>query len=165
MSNVNEIHFVDLDRGQGKDAFILKLSPGSQDPQADRKFRDVGEFQRAIADHWAKLKLEPRPGPADWLPQADWAPLKVYRKEMAVITNNAEEGGAGAQRIYIDDYLALSGGNQCFQVESWTVRDNHVTFRNQSEGIIKSFRFGKWDPHAKASAPATPPAPPATSPK
>jgi hypothetical protein len=163
MSDMNNIHLVDQDQGQGKDAFILKLNPGAQDPQADRKFRDVGEFQRAIADHWTKLKLETLPGPAGWLPEADWAPLKVYRKELAVKTSNAEEGGTGAQRIYIDDYLVLSKSNQCFQVESWTVRDDHVTFRTQSEGIIKSFHFGKWDlqPKAPATAPAAPPRTPA----
>ncbi len=95
MSDLNNIHLVDQDQGQGKDAFILKLNPAVQDPQAERKFRDVGEFQRAIADHWAKLKLETLPGPAGWLPEADWAPLKVYRKELAVKTTNAEEGGVG----------------------------------------------------------------------
>ena len=156
MSDVNNIHFVDHDPGRGTDAFVLKLSPEPRDPQTDRKFRDEGEFQRAIADHWAKLKLDTLPGPAGWLPEADWAPLKVYRKELAVKTADAEQGGGGARRIYIDDYLVLSGGNQCFQVESWTVRENHVAFRTQSEGIIKSLHFGRWSPHLKGPATAPP---------
>ena len=101
MSDMNEIHFVDQDQGKGKDAFILKLNPGKQDPQADRKFRDVKEFQRMIADHWAKLRLETLPGPEGSLPPADWAPLRVYRKELAVKTNNAEEGGVGARAAFI----------------------------------------------------------------
>jgi hypothetical protein len=162
MSDPDNLHLVDQDQQQGKDAFILKLSPGAKDPQADRKFRDVGEFQRTIVAHWAKLKLETLPGPAGWLPQADWAPLKVFRKELAVKTNNAQDGGRGAQRIYIDDYLVLSKGNECFQVESWTVRDDHVAFRTQSEGIIKSVHFGKWD--AQPKAPSAAPVPPLTPP-
>ena len=163
MSDPNTLHLVDQDSGLGKDAFILTLSPGAKDPQADRKFRDIGEFQRTIAAHWAKLKLETLPGPAGWLPQADWAPLRVFRKELAVKTNNAQAGASGAQRIYIDDYLVLSKNNECFHVESWTVRDDHVAFRTQSEGIIKSFHFGKSDAQPKAPS-ATTPTPPLTPP-
>ncbi len=72
MSDPNTLHLVDQDNGQGKDAFILTLPPGPQDAQADRKFRDVGEFQRTISAHWAKLKLETVRGSAGWLPAADW---------------------------------------------------------------------------------------------
>ena len=163
LSLTDNLHLVDQDQQQGKDAFILKLSPGAKDPQADRKFRDVGEFQRTIVAHWAKLKLETLPGPAGWLPQAEWAPLRVFRKELAVKTTNAQDGGRGAQRIYIDDYLVLSKGNECFQVESWTVRDDHVAFRTQSEGIIKSVHFGKSDAQPKGR-PSAVPVPPLTTP-
>ena len=31
-----------------------------------------------------------------------------------------------------------------------TIRDDHVTFRNQAEGMIKSFQFGPWDGQTKA---------------
>ena len=158
----NNLHLIDEENGQAKDVFILKLAPGPKDPQADRKFRDVGEFQRDIAALWAKLNQETLPGPAGWLPQADWAPLRVFRKELAVKTKGAEEGGFGAQRIYIDDYLVLSKGNDCFQVESWTVSDDHVAYRTQSEAIIKSVHFGKWD--GQQMAPAATSAPPLTPP-
>ena len=141
MSDPDNLHLVDQDHGQGKDAFILKLAPGPQDPQADRKFRDVGEFQRAITAHWAKLKLETLPGPAGWLPQADWAPLRVFRKELAVKTNNAQDGGNGAQRIYIDDYLVLSKGNECFQVESWTVQGRPCRVPHPIRGYHQELSF------------------------
>ena len=66
------------------------------------------------------------------------------------------------ERIYCDDYLVLSKRNECFHVQSMTIRDDHVAFRTQSEGIIKSFHFGKWDPQAKT--PAVAPAPSLTPP-
>ena len=162
MSDPNVLELVEQNHGKGTDVFILRLAPGPDDPSADRKFRDVAEFQRTITAHWAEQKLDTLPGPAGWLPQADWAPLRVFRKELAVKTTNAQDGGNGAQRIYIDDYLVLSKGNECFQVESWTVRDDHVAFRTQSEGIIKSVHFGKWvaQPKAPAASPAAPLTPP-----
>ena len=42
------------------------------------------------------------------------------------------------------------------------MRDDHVAFRTQSEGIIKSFHFGKWDaqPKAPSATPASPLTPP-----
>ena len=92
MSDPNILHLVDQDHGQGKDAFILTSL-------LDRKIRKPTEnsvtsenFSSDICAHWAKLKLETLPGPAGWLPQADWAPLRVFRKELAVKTSNAQAG-------------------------------------------------------------------------
>ena len=79
---------------------------------------------------------------------------KVFRKELGIVA------GEGVERIYSDDYLVLSKRNECFHVQSMTIREDHVAFRTQSEGIIKSFHFGKWDPQAKAPATARDPAPP-----
>jgi hypothetical protein len=102
-------------------------------------------------------------GPSEWLKEADWTPWKVYRRETAVVMGGGDNRGKPVERVYCDDYLVLSKGTECFQVESWTIRDDHVAFRTQSEGIVKSFHFGKWDPQAKALDPASaPPVPPST---
>jgi hypothetical protein len=157
----DEIHLVDQ-RPDRKDVVIIRLPPGAEDPQGDRNFRDVDRFRRDIDAFWAKKKFELLKGPDSWLPDADWAPLKVYRKELGVKAAGASEPGKSVQRIYIDYYLVLSKRNECFQLQSMTVRNDHVAFRNQAEGIIKRFQFGPWDGRPKASA--TTPAPPLTPP-
>lgn len=158
MIDPNVLELVEQDHGTGKDVFTLTLAPGAAEPQADRDFRDANQFQRKIDAYWAKMKdAETIRGPAGWLPEAEWSPWKVFRKELGIVA------GAGVERIYCDDYLVLSKRNECFHVQSMTIREDHVAFRTQSEGIIKSFHFGKWDPQPKAPATA-PPAPPATPP-
>jgi hypothetical protein len=162
MSDQHSLEFVDQNPGVGQDVFILRFAPGSVDPQADSKFRDAQQFQREIDADWAKSKQEILRGTSEWLPAADWAPWKVYRKELGVKTANADEGGKGVQRIFIDNYLVLSNRNECFHATSMTVRNDHVAFRTQAESIIKSFRFGPWDGKSKppVATPALPPTPP-----
>jgi len=149
--------------GKGQDVFILFLPPGADDPQADRKFCDVDQFQRDIDADLAKKKVEILRGRADFLPGAEWAPWKVFRKEVGVKTAGADDVGKMVERLYVDYYLVLSRRNECFKVHSMTLRDDHVAFRNQAESIIKSFHFGPWDGRPKN--PAAPPEPPLTPPK
>jgi hypothetical protein len=152
------LHFVDQNAGTGKDVFILELPPGKEDPQADRRFRDSQDYQREIDADWAKGKLETVRGASGWLPEAEWAPWKVYRNELGVKTAGADDGTSAVQRIFFDYYLVLSNRNDCFRVQSMTVRNDHVAFRTQAEAMIKSFRSGPWDGKAKATAAApTPP--------
>ncbi len=147
-----------------KDVFILQLPPGAEDPQMDRKFHSVDQFRRTLEAEWAGKKLDIVRGPEDWLPEADWTPLKVYRKEIGVKTKAAAANGV-VERIYLDYYFVLSNRDDCFHAQSMTIRDNHVTFRTQAERIIKSMEFGPTKlKGAKANSPAaagsTPPAPP-----
>jgi hypothetical protein len=161
MVDPNVLELVEQDHGAGKDVFLLTLAPGAAEPQADKEFRDVNQFQRKIDAYWAKMKeVETIRGPAGWLPEAEWAPWKVFRKELGVRAGGRENQGKAVERIYRDDYLVLSKRSECFHVTGMTIRDDHVAFRTQTEGIIKSFHFGKWDPQAKAPDPAS--APPLT---
>jgi hypothetical protein len=158
----NFLDFVDQDHKEGKDVFILEFPPGAADPQGDRKFRDPEKFQRDIESDWANSKVETLRGPLGWLPEAEWAPLKVFRKELGVRTAGADEAGQRVERIYCDYYLVLSKRNECFHVQSMTLRDDHVAFRTQAERMIKSVTFGPMDspPKASASAPSPPLTPP-----
>jgi hypothetical protein len=160
MVGPNSLELVEQDHGAGKDVFILELAPGPANPQADRQFRDVKQFQHDIDSDWLKNKRDALRGKADWLPEAEWAPLKVFRKELGVVAGGGDDQGKAVERIYCDYYLALSKKNECFHVQSMTIRDDHVAFRTQTEGIIKSFHFGKWEPQVKAPDPAL--APPLT---
>lgn len=162
MIDPNFFEFADQDREVGQDVFILQLPPGAEDPQSDRAFRDSEKFEREIDAYWAKRKVEIVRGPIGWLPEAEWAPLKVYRKELGVKTAGADQAGQKVPRVYCDYYLVLSKPNECFHVQSMTTRDDHVNFRTQAERMIKSVIFGPKDLPPKA--PAIPPSPPLTPP-
>jgi hypothetical protein len=162
MTDPNVLELVEQNHGQGKDVFILRLAPGTDDPSADRKFRDVKQFQQEIDDYWAKSKAETLRGAVGWLPPVEGSPWKIFRKELGVIADGGEGQGKPVERIYCDYYLVVSKDNKCFHVQSMTVRDDHLAFRNQTESIIENFHFGKWNGQPKA--PAAAPTPPLTPP-
>jgi len=159
----NVLQLVDRQLGAGQDVFILSLPPGAEDPQKDRLFRNPDQFRREIDADWAKSKLEILRGPAGWLPDADWAPLRVYRKEIGVKAEGTDEKGKRVERIYIDYYLVLAKRDECVHVQSMTKRDDHVAFRTQAESMIKSLQFTR--PDARPKAPASTPSPPQTRPQ
>jgi hypothetical protein len=156
MMDPSVIEFVDQERELDRDLFSLRVPSGASDPQEDRKFRDPEKFQRDIDTFWAKKNVEILHGPVGWLPEADWAPLKVFRKELGIKNEGADESGQKAKRVYCDFYLVLSRRNECFHAQSWTTRDDHVTFRNDVERMIKSITFGTIEslPKAPANAPS-----------
>jgi hypothetical protein len=151
----NVFALVDRKIGDGRDVFILRLPPGAADPQGEHRFRDAEQFRREIEADWAKRKLELLQGSTGWLPEADWAPLKVFRKEFGVKLAGQDEKGKTVDRLYIDDYLVLSGRSDCVHIESMTNRNDHTTFRNEVERIIKSLQFSDAGERASAN-PATP---------
>ena len=152
----NVLEFVDQDDKLNRDVFVLHLPPGASEPQSDRTFRDPEKFQRDIDSDWATRKVETLRGPVGWLPEAEWTPLKVFRKELGVKTAGADEAGQKMTRIYCDYYLVLSKRNECFRVQSMTLRDDHVAFRTQAEAMIKSVIFGPMNspPRAPVNAPS-----------
>jgi hypothetical protein len=156
------VEFVNQDHEGGRDGFILLLPPGAADPQGDRAYRDPEKFQRDIEAQWAKKPVEILRGPVGWLPEGDWAPMKVFRKELGFKKEAADQAGPKSERCYCDFYLILSKRNECLQAQSWTIRDDHVTFRNDVERMIKSVTFGPLDSPPKA--PTNAPSPPPTSP-
>ena len=156
MSDPNNLELVDQDHGQGKDVFILELPPGPQDPQADRKFRDVEQFQRDDRRPLGETEARDSTGPAGWLPEADWAPLKSLPEGAGGQNRTTPRKGQWRSSESTSTTTWSSPrATSASRYESWTVRDDHVAFRTQSEGIIKSFHFGKWDGQPKAPAAAS----------
>jgi len=157
------VELIDQRPDVGTDVFIIQIPPGADDPLADRKFRSLDQFRRTIEAEWTGKKLDIVRGSDEWLPEANWAPLKVYRKELGVKTKAPAANGV-VERVYLDYYFVLSKRDDCVHVQSMTIRDNHVTFRTDVERIIKSMEFGPMKlKGAPANAPAaagTPPAPP-----
>jgi hypothetical protein len=148
----------------GKDVFVIHFPPGPEDQEAIVRFRKTDQFKRDIEASWSARKQQTILGPEGWLPEDEWRPLKVYRKELAGNTSAMTVPGKNTSRIYIDYYLVLGKHNTCLRVHSLTNRDDHVAFRKIAESMIKSIQFGPATEAlapptgAPASAPATVPA-------
>ena len=150
MVDPNSVEFADPPSATGSRRMCLYvlLPPGNDDPEADRSFRDPQKFQRDADAHWAKQKLETCVEPRSWLPDADWTPWRVYRKELGVKTEGADDG-AKSSAFSLTSTWSFPKRNECFRATSMTTRNDHVAFRTQAEAMIKSFHFGPWDGKAE----------------
>jgi hypothetical protein len=142
LANAESLELVEHRPEGGADVFVIQFPPGPDDPQGIARFRKTYQFKREIEADWARRKTESVLGPEGWLPEIEWDPLKVYRKELAGKTAGAPVPGKPFPRIYFDYYLVLGKHNDCLWVHSITNRDDHVAFRKVAERMIKSFRFG-----------------------
>jgi hypothetical protein len=147
-------------RKDGKsDTVIIGDVPREADPALDRKWTDPQAFVRNIQQNSERRGYEVITGPTGWLPEQDWAPLKrrVYRYEAAL---KRDDGS----RLYLDGYLVLFARGDHFVIQAFTEHNEHVAFRNQAEGIIRSLELGPSDPAMAGTsgqlAPDRPSAPP-----
>ncbi len=151
-------------RPDGQDVIQVNLVSKGQDPRRDRLAVDPLQEKKSLEEDWRKRGEKVLPGPADWLPDADWADTKrkVYRIEAALVPE--PEGGQAptpsSGRIYMDRYIVQFTRNEVIRVTAMTTRDLHVPFRDQAEALIKTFEFGP----SKGSTPAVKPAPPGAEP-
>jgi len=110
--------------------------------------------KKQLEDYWKKKGDKVVPGPAGWLPDTDWDPLKrkVHRIEEALIKQDDTAPPPG-DRIYLDQYLVQFTRNEVMKVTAMTPREqDHPDFRTDVEKIIKSFEFGP----SEGSLPASP---------
>ena len=139
---------------------MLNLEPKSGDPQKDRLAADPMQEKKLLEENWKKKGDKVVPGPAGWLPDAEWASRgrKVYRLEYALI-KEGEDGTTPSERIYMDRYIVQFTRNEVMKVTAMTAQDKeHPAFRTVAELIIKSFEFGPSEGSLPASpTPARPP--------
>jgi hypothetical protein len=131
-----------------QDVLAIVLEPKTGNAEFDRLRRDPEQHRRDMYANWKKLNYDVVQGSAEWLPDADWAPLKrrVYRLEAALKTDR------NPPRLYSDTYLVLfTGRTEAVELTALTKQDPHLNFRTQAEGVIKSFEFGPSEPQAKAA--------------
>jgi hypothetical protein len=143
--DVNAVELVDPQMS-GTDALWIHLEPNTGGPDLTRAKRDPENRRRELYATWEKTKQDVIPGSADWLPKAEWAPLKreVYRIEAALRRD------FDPPRVYTDWYLVLfDGRKETIVVEAMTVQDPHQNFRKKAENVIRSFAFGPAEPRAK----------------
>ena len=122
MNDPNFLEFVRSESRSGQRCYLSSnLLRVLQTPRVSRKFRDPDKFQRDIDSDWANKKVETFRGPVGWLPEGEWMPLKVFRKELGVENAGADEEG---QKVEEDLLRLLSRPFQAvtsrFHVRSWT---------------------------------------------
>ncbi len=145
------------------DSFLgINLQPRSSDAGRDRENRNPEYHRTRLKSSWESDKKDVVSGSADWLPDADWSPLKrkVYRIEAALKPKGEEANGA--QRLYLDYYLVVFNSNESLVVTAMTTQDSNVKLRDQAEKVIKSLELGPTDGRNKT--PALAPSRPQTRP-
>ncbi|WP_165069490.1 hypothetical protein [Paludisphaera rhizosphaerae] len=133
-------------RPDGQDAVSINFIPKTGDPSRDRVAADPNEHRRDLVQRWRAQGQEVQMGDSGWLKEADWSPLhrKVYRLE-AALKPTGEQATIRGDRLYADYYVVQFTRDQNLVVTALTARDLHVPFREQAEGVIKSFTFGPSD--------------------
>src|SRR5262249_35757669 len=125
----------------------LDLLLKTGDAAADRRNADPEFHRRSIEEGWREDQLDVLRGTSGWLPEADWKPLgmKVYRLEAALRAIGGRTAPA-QRRIHADYYLVLTGRAENLFVTARTVQDPPTEYRNETEALLKTFRFGPPEP-------------------
>jgi hypothetical protein len=152
-------HPQDLHLGELHDSFVVQLfrnRPGEPDlieinrqlktgdPQADRENRNPDFLLKNLKQDWADVGRDALLGPMGWLPDAEWAPLKmkVYRINAALRAKPGAAKAKGQLRTNSDSYLILFTRDESLVIEATTVQDPPSPFRREVEAMIKTFAFG-----------------------
>jgi len=143
-------------RNGNSDVFHLTVVPKEQwksDPQA---------FVRDMKQASAEKGLELVQGPAGWLPEQEWAPLKrrVYRVQTAIKPDDRGEAPRGAPRGYLDAYQIQFTRGDTFHLRAMTDREDHSVVRDQAEKLIRTLDLGPSAPGMAGPPAQNPEAPP-----
>lgn len=130
-------------RPEGPDVVGFQLQPKTGDAAADKRNLDPDHHRKTLEEVWRQTQQDVLAGSNAWLPEADWKPagMKVYRIE-AALRYSGGRVTAGQRRVHIDYYLVRTNRDESLVVDAKTVQDPAVDFRNQTEKMIKTFRFG-----------------------
>jgi hypothetical protein len=129
------LHLVRMGTG-APDVIKIDLPSGPGAGKAAEVWRD------SFYEDWDKKGLEVLRGPAEWLPEADWPGLKVYRVEAAMKPAAGSGAPAGASRLHFDGYMLQLAGDRVAYAEAYTAQDPPLDFRKLVEDLLKSFRLG-----------------------
>ena len=107
------------------------------------------DLKARLAAETGQMKLEVIRGEEDWLPEADWPGLKVYRAEAAVqVPAPLGTPSSRATRIHFDAYLIQPPRAAGLMAIATTSRDPVAPYRREVEQILRTIQF---DPAAPAA--------------
>ncbi len=119
-------------RREGADLIRVAFHPKALAPEA---------LKERLAAEYGKTKMEIVKGAEEWLPEADWPRMKVYRIEAAVKVPERNPGAASnPPRVHFDGYLLQPGQAASFLVLATTSRDAVAPFRHEVEEILKTLQ-------------------------
>jgi hypothetical protein len=128
-------------RPEGAELVSFQLPEKSDDPQANRQLRDPEAQRKKLVDGWRRQRVEFLPGPSEWLPESDWAPMTVHRFVVA-LKLGGQAAAKKALRVHAEYYLVLFTRNESLFVSSQTPQDSPIAFRRQVEAMLKTFQLG-----------------------
>jgi hypothetical protein len=124
---------MDRFRREGIDRLEIEYAPKTLSPD---------DLKQKLAARWAAMKLDVIPGTEEWLPEADWPKMKVYRIEAAVKAAEPKSSASpGSTRIHFDGYLIQFGQPGGIVAVATTSRDAVAAYRREVEQILRSIQL------------------------
>jgi hypothetical protein len=129
---------MDRFRREGIDRLEIEYAPKTLSPD---------DLKQKMAARWAAMKLDVIPGTEEWLPEADWPQMKVYRIEAAVKAVEPKSSATpGSTRIHFDGYLIQFGQSAGIVAVAATSRDAVAAYRREVEQVLRSIQLAPSAP-------------------
>lgn len=139
--------------GLSGDAVILRFQEKTGRAEEDRRSRDPADHRKNLEAQWKEDGIDVLPGREGWLPEADWADVKMKVYHLEAVLRAPEEQGKSSKRLYFDFYLALCDRGESLIFTATTDADPPTAFRKQAEQMLRSFKVGA-SPQERTAAPA-----------
>lgn len=138
--------------GLSGDAVILNFQEKTGRAEEDRRSRDPADYRKNLEAQWKEDGIDVLPGREGWLPEADWADVKMKVYHLEAVMRVPEEQGKSSKRLYFDFYLALCDRGDSLVFTATTDADPPTAFRKQAEQMLRSLKVAT-SPRGRAVAP------------
>jgi len=126
-------------RRDGMDLLQVEFVPRALAPEALK--------DRLTAEYGKAARMEIIKGAEEWLPEADWPGMKVYRIDAAAKVPDRPAGAPSAQpRTHFDAYLLQSGQAGSIIAIATTTRDAVAAYRREVEQVLKTVQINPARP-------------------
>ena len=128
-------------RRDGFDVLQVEFTPKALAPEALK--------ERLAAEYGKAAKMEIIKGSEEFLPEAEWPRLRVYRIDAAAKLPDRGGNPSASPRTHFDAYLLQSGQNASVIAIATTTRDAVTAYRREVEKILKTVEFQPGKPPAE----------------
>jgi hypothetical protein len=136
---------------------LMRDQPGGPDDltieviAGDRSTED--KMVQTLSAGWGTVGIAAKKGPADWLPEAEWPGLRVFRAEFTLVPSLPPAAGEPPQKAHQEAYQVRFQRDMTAYVSALTAAADPAEFRAEIEEIIRTIVL------TPASEPAPTPAP------